>query len=354
MDKYQVFTKSLYFCRMNAALQVSEFLNSVDAGRVLLDVRSPGEFQQGHIPGAVSFPLFSDEERAQVGTKYKKFGHEAAFELGLSIIGPKMAGLVKEARQIAPEKRLAVHCWRGGQRSASMAWLLRMAGHDVVTLQGGYKQYRQAVADFFQQPLYAFRVLGGMTGTGKTYILHALAAQGEQVLDLEGLAKHKGSAFGWIGESPQPKSEQFENDCHLVLRGFSTERPVWVENESRSIGKVFIEQGLWNQMKQSPLYNVTVPEKARINNLLRAYVMTDKADLISAFHKIDRKLGGLRLKNALEALEHDNYEAAARIALEYYDKTYQHCLDVNVSPQIHQLEFNHGDIDEIASFLRNF
>jgi tRNA 2-selenouridine synthase len=336
---------------MNNAQGVPDFLSAVQEGRVLLDVRSPGEFAQGHVPGAISFPLFSDEERAQVGTKYKQVGKEAAFELGLGIVGPKMEGFVRDARRLAPDRRLAVHCWRGGQRSGSMAWLLRAAGHDVVTLVGGYKNYRSEVLSFFEQQAFQYRVVGGSTGSGKTKVLHALHSIGQQVLDLEGVANHKGSAFGWIGEAPQPTSEQFENECHAILCRFDIERPVWLENESRSIGKVFIPQGLWDRMRIAPLDNIQVPDEDRIKNLLEDYVGTDKTDLVASFQKIARKLGGLQLTNALDALDQDDYEAAARIALTYYDKTYQHCLNVNISPEINHLTFDHGDPMVIARSL---
>jgi tRNA 2-selenouridine synthase len=319
--------------------------------RVLLDVRSPGEFAHGHIPGAVSFPLFSDEERAHVGTFYKQQGKEAAFELGLKYVGPKMATFVRQAKVLAPERRLALHCWRGGQRSGSMAWLLRMAGFDVVMLTGGYKAFRaQVLADFEHIPLDLL-VIGGKTGTGKTKILRALAQQGEQIIDLERLACHKGSAFGTIGESPQPTVEHFENLLWAALQTLNLKRRVWIENESHSIGRVFIPPAFWAKMKAAPLLNIAIPDAARIQNLLADYVLTDKADLITAFGKIQKKLGGLQYKLALEALQNDAFEAAATIALYYYDKTYLHCLDHNISPDIRRLSFEHGDAASIASQL---
>lgn len=335
---------------MESRLSAPDFL-AERAARVVLDVRSPGEYAQGHIPSAVSFPLFSDEERAQVGIFYKQKSKEAALELGLEIVGPKMAGFVRRAADLAPERRLAVHCWRGGQRSASMAWLLRQAGFDVATLEGGYKNYRRHVLDSFGNWNLKIMVVGGKTGTGKTKILHALRDLGEQTIDLEGLAHHKGSAFGFIGEAPQPTVEQFENDLFDALLGLDPARRVWVENESRSIGRVYIPEGLWATMKNAPLLNIEIPDEARIQHLLADYVSTDKADLETAFRKIDKKLGGQHFKTALEALASDDFATAARIALDYYDKTYQHCLDTNPSPDIRHLKFGHGDPKKIATFL---
>lgn len=322
------------------------------SGRVLLDVRSPGEYAQGHIPGAIAFPLFTDEERARVGTFYKQKGPEAALELGLKYVGPKMAGFVRKARELAPERRLAVHCWRGGQRSQSVAWLLRQAGFDVVTLEGGYKAFRRYVLDSFDKNDWQIRVVGGKTGTGKTRILRALGALGEQIVDLEHLARHKGSAFGAIGEDPQPTVEQFENDLYNALSRLDPSQRTWIENESRSIGRVYVPEGFWARIKAAPLFNVEIPDEARIRNLLSDYAAADPADLKAAFLKIDKKLGGQHLKTALEALERGDFAAAARVALRYYDKTYQHGLDNNRSADIRLLTFEHGNPEKIAVFLQ--
>jgi len=319
--------------------------------RVILDVRSPEEYSQGHIPEALSFPLFSDEERAAVGTLYKQVGKDEAMELGLRFVGPKMEQFVKQAKALAPHRRLAVHCWRGGQRSGSMAWLFKQAGFDVVTLEGGYKAYRHHVLEGLEKTDLNLVVLGGQTGSGKTKVLHALRDLGEQIIDLEGLAHHKGSAFGFIGEAPQPTVEQFENDLLGSTLALQTARRVWVENESRSIGRIYIPQGFFSKIKDSLLVNIEIPDEARIKNLLDDYVLTDRTELEKAFHKIATKLGGQHLKTALEALEQDNFAAAARIALVYYDKTYQHGLDTRPSKDFRRLEFEHGDAREIAQVL---
>ncbi|MBK8554971.1 MAG: tRNA 2-selenouridine(34) synthase MnmH [Lewinellaceae bacterium] len=227
---------------MDQVVDTLELLAMMDE-RVLLDVRSPGEYAQGHIPGAFSFPLFSDEERARVGTTYKQANPEAALLLGLDLVGPKMGHFVVEALKLSRNKKLAVHCWRGGQRSKSMAWLLRLAGCDVVTLNGGYKAFRHEALDQYHLHPYNLRVVGGRTGSGKTKVLQALRDMGEQIIDLEGLAHHKGSAFGAIGEQEQPSVEQFENDLFFALRALDPQKRIWIENESRSIGRVYIPTG---------------------------------------------------------------------------------------------------------------
>ncbi len=321
------------------------------ANRVILDVRSPAEYGQGHIPHALSFPLFTDEERTAVGTMYKQVGKEEALELGLRFVGPKMESFVKQAKALAPNRRLAVHCWRGGQRSGSMSWLFRQAGFDVVTLEGGYKAYRHQVLEGLAEMDLKLIVLGGRTGSGKTKILHALRELGEQVIDLEGLAHHKGSAFGFIGEAPQPTVEQFENDLFAAGTPIQTTRRVWVENESRSIGRIYIPDGFWSKMKIAPLVIVEIPDEARIENLLVDYVLTDRDELALAFQKIASKLGGLNLKTALEALQQDDFAAAAHIALAYYDKTYQFGLDSSLSPDVRRVSFEHGNAVDIAKAL---
>ncbi len=317
----------------------------------LLDVRSPGEYQHGHIPGAISFPLFSDEERAAVGTIYKQVGNEAAVELGLRFVGPKLESFVQHAKVVAPDRKLIVHCWRGGQRSGSMAWLFRQAGFEVDTLKGGYKSYRHFVLHELESTHLKIVILGGSTGSGKTKILKALAEQGEQVIDLEGLANHKGSAFGFIGELPQPTVEQFENNLFETVLPLDTSKRVWVENESHSIGRIFIPEGFWSKMREAPLVNILIPEAARMENLLCDYVLTDRDDLEKAFQKIYKKLGGLQFKTAIEALQINDFAAAARIALHYYDKTYQHGLENSLSKDIKHLTFEHGNPAEIAQHL---
>jgi tRNA 2-selenouridine synthase len=335
---------------MQDAVPIEQFLPECNT-RVLLDVRSPGEFAKGHIPGALSFPLFSDEERAEVGTCYKQTGPEAALQLGLQYVGPKMAGFVAQAGALAAHRRIAVHCWRGGNRSQSMAWLLRMAGFDVITLQGGYKSYRNFVLGFFPRPQFQLKVLGGPTGSGKTKILHALQRLGEQILDLEALAHHKGSAFGSIGEAPQPTPEQFENDLQHDLEQLDPTRVVWIENESRSIGRVYVPDSICAQMKISPLLHIQIPEDARIQNLLQDYTHSDQNALRESFLKIDTKLGGLNLKTALEALDAGDYATAARIALWYYDKTYHYGLQQHPPALVAVYSFDHGDPDRIAQTL---
>ena len=316
--------------------------------RVILDVRSPGEYAKGHIPGAINLPLFSNIERAIVGTKYKQESLESAMVEGLRIVGPKMANLYTEAERLAPDRNVLIHCWRGGKRSQSMAWLLDLMGFDVYVLKGGYKAYRRYVHTQLPCSGFRFIILGGKTGCGKTAILHALKRQGQQIIDLEALAHHKGSAFGWIGENNQPTVEQFENNLYAAVQALDPAKPVWIENESQSVGQVYIPDMFWDKMKVSPLVNIEMPLEERLNWLIHTYATTSKEDLLLSFQKIKKRIGGKNLKDAEHAIQNGNLKDAAAIALHYYDKTYEYNLNKNKAPEITMLQFDKLEPDAIA------
>ncbi|MCB9303512.1 MAG: tRNA 2-selenouridine(34) synthase MnmH [Lewinellaceae bacterium] len=304
-------------------MTIEQLLNR-ESGRVLFDVRTPAEYAQGHIPGALNLPLFSNEERAEVGTIYKQADPQQAFLKGLDFVGPKMRHFVEEARRLGPTGKIAVHCWRGGQRSSSMGWLLNLAGMDVEVVIGGYKAYRNYILQQFSERPANLVIVGGETGSGKTEVIQALQKLGEQVIDLEGLAHHKGSAFGALGESSQPTVEQFENDLFKTFQQCDPGRPIWLENESKPIGRVYIPDGVWKRILEAPLLALQVPFENRVNRLVEVYAQFPKEHLISSFEKIGKRLGGQHLKAALEALAIDDYAEAARIGLRYYDKAYNH------------------------------
>ncbi|MEQ8703670.1 MAG: tRNA 2-selenouridine(34) synthase MnmH [Phaeodactylibacter sp.] len=290
----------------------------------LLDVRTPAEFEEAHIPGAQNLPLFSNEERAEVGTLYKQVSPRKAFLRGLDFVGPNMRTLVEEAERMAPSGKVQLHCWRGGQRSSSVGWLLDLSGFEVQVIKGGYKAYRtwvQAALSEVQAPLL---IVGGPTGAGKTEVLQALQAAGEQIIDLEGLAHHKGSTFGALGEEPQPTVRQFENDLWHAYQQLDPNRRIWLENESRAIGRVYLPERFWQVMAEAPLFSLEVSLEHRLDRLVRQYANFSDAQLAEAFKRIRKRLGGQHLNAALQALEERNYREAAEIALAYYDKAYQH------------------------------
>ncbi len=290
----------------------------------LLDVRTPAEYKEAHIPGAYNLPLFSDAERAEIGTLYKQVSPDEAFLKGLEIVGPKMRWLVEEARALAPGQRVQLHCWRGGQRSSSVGWLLSSSGFQVEVIQGGYKAYRAWVQQRLSNLDARLIILGGPTGAGKTDILEALRNAGEQVIDLEGLAHHKGSTFGALGQEEQPTVRQFENDLWHALQALDHERRIWLENESRAIGRVYIPEGFWASMVAAPLIDLQVPLEERLDRLVADYAKFSDRALSEAFLRIRKRLGGQRLQAALAAVESGNYREAARFALAYYDKAYRY------------------------------
>lgn len=293
---------------------------------VILDVRSPAEYAQGHIPGAVNFPLFNNDERALVGTCYKQKGKDEAVELGLAIAGPKLANFVARAKVLAPDRQLRIHCWRGGMRSASVGWLLETAGFNVFLLIGGYKGFRRWALSLFSVPQKMI-ILGGMTGSGKTEILTALANMGEQVLDLEALANHRGSSFGALGQLPQPTNEQFWNAIAMEWSKFDRSQPLWIEAESKRIGVCRIPQEIFAQMERAKVIEIGRTRAERIELLVEIYGKANIKDLIAATERIRRKLGGLRAQQVVNFMKEGNLAAASDLILHYYDKTYSYDLE---------------------------
>lgn len=303
-------------------VNIEEFLNSV--GEIpVIDVRTAKEFAEGHIPGAYNIPLFADEERARVGTVYKNSGREAAILEGLKFSGPNMHSFIIQLKKVVTgkSKKVFVHCWRGGMRSESMAWLFNMAGYDAYKLEGGYKNYRSYIRNDFGSKRKII-VLGGYTGSGKTEMLKRLQDKGEQVIDLEGLANHKGSVYGGLGQEEQPTNEQFENDTWTVWSKLDPNMHVWIEDESRSIGRVGINNPLYTQMAASDVIFVDIPIEERISRLKVEYTHFDVENLKFLSSRIQKKLGGVRLKELLSSLEDGDFGNAVRISLEYYDKAY--------------------------------
>ncbi len=325
-------------------LLIHDFLNRASQAPVI-DVRSPGEYSRGHIPGAVNLPLFTTGERAIVGTIYKQTGRDEAILKGLEIVGPKMAAMVKQARYIAIDNQVLVHCWRGGMRSGSVAWLLNTAGIAASTLKGGYKAYRKHILSVFNQPLKLI-LLGGETGSGKTPYLQALRRRGEQVIDLEALASHKGSSFGAIGEPEQPTDEHFLNLLAAEWMKVDPEKVLWLEDESHRIGAIRLPEELWKQMKEAPMLRVIVPKEVRIQNLVSMYGSLDHRKLAEGILRIQKRLGGLDAKEALLALDNGDLSTTADILLRYYDKSYVNLLSRKDNTSITTLPLSGTNIDQ--------
>jgi tRNA 2-selenouridine synthase len=386
-------------------ITIEEFLTLAKTNLVL-DVRSPSEYAHAHIPKAKNLPLFNDDERKIVGTAYKQESKEIAIKLGLGFFGKKMREMVEEVERLvtsyglgvtgsinasnikknntsniitfnSTEKKIDVkkpstfnlqpstvllHCWRGGMRSAGVAWLLDLYGFKVYTLIGGYKAYRNWVLQQFEKD-YHFKIIGGYTGSGKTLLLEALAKENNATIDLEGLANHKGSALGGIGQAAQPSQEMFENllaeelddrqqttdngrqatgnrqqatndgQHQLFNESSKSNEPtlnlqpstfncIWLEDESQRIGNMQIPMPLWRTMRSSKVYFFDIPFEERLNYLTEEYGVQKKDELVTAIMRIQKRLGGLETKTAINFLLENNFKESFRILLTYYDKYY--------------------------------
>ena len=315
---------------MIQSLGILDFLKLGESNPIF-DVRSPGEFNHAHIPGAKSLPLFTDEERKIVGTAYKEIGKEQAVKIGLDCFGPKMRTMVEEVETLTQsvkpnETKVLVHCWRGGMRSGGVAWLLDLYGFDVYVLKGGYKAFRSWVRDVLARQ-YNFKVIGGYTGSGKTRLLQELEKRGESTINLEKIASHKGSAFGNLGMPDQPNQEQFENLLATELWQKHEASHIWIEDESQRIGHLNLSQDFWKTLRSSTLIFLDIDFELRLDLIEEEYGCLDKEKMIEAIKRIEKRLGGLEAKSSIEFLKNDNIRESFRILLRYYDKYYLKSLN---------------------------
>ena len=319
----------------------------------VLDVRSPGEYTKGHIPGAVNLPLFDDRERMIIGTTYQQIGMDSAMLQGLDFAGKKLSSYLQQALAIVPDRVSLMHCWRGGKRSESLGGLLSLAGFEIYLLTGGYKAYRKSVRESFEKDQKII-ILAGKTGSGKTEILQQLKKNNQQIVDLEYIAHHKGSVFGAFGEMPQPTNEQFENDLAEAWNSLDVENLVWVEDESKAIGGVFLPENLLKKMNEALVIYIDVPKKIRIERLIRDYSTYPKELITKAILKISRRLGGQNVKLAISAIDQNDFAKGIEIILNYYDKVYDYDLSLKPADKLLRLSINTLDANFGAEELLNF
>src|SRR5574343_183666 len=328
----------------------------------LIDVRSPAEFAEDHIPGAINCPVLDDEQRARVGTIYKQVSPFEAKKIGAALVSRNIARQLEENLLDRPKNwKPLIYCWRGGDRSGSMTTIFRAVGWHAGQLEGGYKAWRRHVIDELEiQPArFKFHVVCGATGSAKTSVLQAIGRLGEQVLDLEGLASHKGSVLGILPGQPQPTQKWFETSLLQALNALDPERPVYVEAESRKIGNLHVPEALIRQIRTGECLNIEATLDARVDYLLRDYAyFFDLPELLN------RRLEALRTLVAGETLQRwqayvsaAQWPALVRGLLEmHYDPLYRRSQDNNFTGLQYPETFSTDDlspagIDRLAAAL---
>ena len=287
-----------------------------------IDVRSEGEFEAGHIPGAVNIPILNNEHRVLVGTSYKQEGKDSAVELGYKLVSPLFEELIAEARKHLKENKIVIYCARGGMRSQIFSDLLSKEGIEVLRLKDGYKRYRNWCLEKFIRE-HTSVVLSGKTGSQKTERLFGLKEKGESVIDLEGLAHHKGSAFGSLGLPEQPSQEQFENNlAHALHFEFKKNLPIWYENESRFIGKIRIPDSIFTRIVKSPRIEIEPSFENRFQFLMKNYGCFSKEELVEKTKLLTKRMGLEANKKAIEAIEKGDKTEWLNLLMHYYDKAY--------------------------------
>lgn len=330
-------------------MELSDFL-SLRKDLPVVDVRSEGEFDEGHIRGAINIPILNNAERKVVGTGYKQEGQQSAIMTGFRLIGPRLGEIIETTEKLAAGKEILVHCWRGGMRSNYFCQFVEMARIRSHSLKGGYKAYRQRALESFQLPL-KLTVIGGSTGSGKSEILRALKAKGEQVIDLESLANHKGSVFGGLMMPRQPTTEQFQNDLFEAILSLDPARRVWIEDESLSIGRIFLPRDFWQQMCVSPVVEIEVSRERRVERLVEEYGPADSGEFLEAMEKITKRLGGQHFKAAKESLLKGDMKTTIEILLTYYDKAYGYGLEKKAGRIFKKLEWDGRDVSGLVAVI---
>lgn len=319
----------------------------------VIDVRSPGEYDADHIPGALNVPLLSNKHRHHVGVVYKMGGQEAAIALGHKLVDPLREQILENLAGQVTTNVIRVYCARGGLRSQLMSKFFSENGYKVTMLFGGYKAYRQHAISTYQKFEHIV-VLSGYTGSGKTEILKELSVLGEQVLDLEALAEHRGSAFGALGQQSQPTSTQFHNRIYEVLRRMDAKRRLWVESESITVGKVYIPEEFWRKMKQAPAIEIELPIEERVKHTLEIYGQYDLDDLSACIKQLRRRLGDQEMRLLCALTEIGDLEPVVVQLLKYYDKGYELSKSKRECQDIVKLPFAKLKPRKIAEFLKTY
>jgi tRNA 2-selenouridine synthase len=315
-----------------------------DRGALLVDARSPAEYAEATIPGAINVPLFDDDERAEVGTLYKQQGSQVARQRGVELVAPKIPALLAAvaAARAPGSPPVVVFCWRGGMRSRALTQFLELAGIPARQIAGGHKAFRALVRDFFEHGVWGrLLVLRGLTGVGKTRLLHRLAAEGYPVVDLEGLANHRGSAFGHLGLPPQPTQRMFEALLWDALRQLPPGSYALTEGESRHIGRLILPLRLYQALQTEVSLWVEAPLPIRVRNILADYPARDhlRNEFAAPLRALKERCGREAVEALLALLERGAWEELVReLMLRYYDPLYRHTfperrIEVMIEPE---------------------
>jgi len=336
----------------DAVARLAEFSTVIDA-------RSPSEFALDRLPGAVNWPSLNDEERARVGTEYVQGSPFAARKQGAVLVARNVARHIEtHVQALERDWRPLVYCWRGGQRSGALATVLDQIGFSVHVLDGGYQAFRRlVVADLQALPPLPLRVLCGRTGSGKSRLLRALEEAGAQVLDLEALACHRGSVLGLVPGQPQPSQKAFETRLWQCLRAFDPARPVFLEGESRTIGRLRIPELLLERLRQAPCLQVQMPLDARVQLLLQDYAhfSTDPGAFCERLGALRELRGAAVVERWKTLAQSGQLELVVQELLtEHYDPIYQRSMATNFAglAQAQIIELSDGSAAQLAGAAR--
>lgn len=314
-------------------LKLDEY--AFDGFSEIIDVRSPAEFAEDHIPGAINCHVLDNAQRAEVGTIYKQVSPFEAKKLGAALISENIAHWLKAHFHDKPKDyRPLVYCWRGGQRSGALATILSRIGWETTLVEGGYKRYRSWVREIIETaaPQLRLVILAGLTGTAKTDLLKLLKTRGEQVLDLEGMACHRGSLLGADPDTPQPKQKYFESLLAAELHRFDLSRTVWIEAESIKIGSLHCPSPLWQQMKQAPAIEIIAPITERVDYLLCHYrhFTGNPRQLMKKLGYLRERLGNDTLQRWQALVDAGQWTDFVTDLLQtHYDPTYRRSMQLN-------------------------
>jgi tRNA 2-selenouridine synthase len=330
-----------------AVLSIQDVLPGLDDFDTIIDARSESEYALDHIPGAINCPVLNDEERILVGTTYKQVGSFEAKRIGAPLVARNISRYIDTLFADKPRDwKPLVYCWRGGNRSGSMAHILAKVGWPVVQLDGGYKAFRGAVnAALEDPPAMQYRVICGTTGSGKSRLLETLDSIGAQVLDLERLAAHRGSVLGHLPGEPQPSQKMFETRIWNKLRRFDPSQPVFVESESKKVGNLRVPEVVMERMRASPCISLMLTRSKRVRLLMEDYqhFCADPAALNSQLDHLVQLHGRAKIDAWHEMANTGRMpELVDELLVEHYDPAYLRSIDRNF------LQYPQAQVVELA------